>query len=172
MMVKKAQAALEYLTTYGWALLALLAIIASLSYFGFNDIQNEIPSSCVFGSDFACNSYVGVDNGSFGFALKNMQRTTINVTGVKCSWYDVEWSQSFNPTSIAVGNTGVFYCNSSMAPDSIADSGKVKYDATVYFYYDEAEALPRAQSGTIIVDVVKQGASVVDDYIVQAIPIQ
>ena len=53
-MRKKAQAAMEFLMTYGWAILVVLAAIAALAYFGVLSPDRFLPSKCVFPSGFGC----------------------------------------------------------------------------------------------------------------------
>lgn len=42
-MKKKAQSALEFLTTYGWAFLVILIMIGALAYFGVLDPNRFLP---------------------------------------------------------------------------------------------------------------------------------
>lgn len=51
---RKAQAALEFLTTYGWAFLVILIMIGSLAYFGILNPSKILPSRCNFGPEFEC----------------------------------------------------------------------------------------------------------------------
>lgn len=45
-MFKKAQAAMEFLMTYGWAILVVLAAIGALAYFGVLNPGNMMPAKC------------------------------------------------------------------------------------------------------------------------------
>ena len=45
-MKKKAQAAMEFLMTYGWAILVVLIVIGALAYFGVLNPQNLLPEKC------------------------------------------------------------------------------------------------------------------------------
>ena len=47
-MVKKGQAAMEFLMTYGWAILVVLAAIGALAYFGVLSPQNLLPERTTF----------------------------------------------------------------------------------------------------------------------------
>ena len=49
---KKGQAALEYLMTYGWAILAVVVVLAVLWYLGI--FTPKAPEMCVFDSPFSC----------------------------------------------------------------------------------------------------------------------
>ncbi len=50
MFKKKAQAAMEFLMTYGWAILVVLIVIGALSYFGVLNPANLLPDKCLFGA--------------------------------------------------------------------------------------------------------------------------
>ena len=56
-MNKKAQAALEFLTTYGWAFLVILIMIGTLAYFGILSPGKFLPNRCTFGTEFQCIDY-------------------------------------------------------------------------------------------------------------------
>jgi len=48
--MKKGQAAMEFLMTYGWGILVVLAAIGSLAYFGVLNPAKFFPDSCVIPS--------------------------------------------------------------------------------------------------------------------------
>lgn len=59
--MKKAQSALEFLTTYGWAFMVILIAIGSLAHFGF--LKPTPPSKCMISPEFACHDYkLEIDN--------------------------------------------------------------------------------------------------------------
>jgi hypothetical protein len=53
-MNRKAQAATEFLMTYGWAILVVGVAIAALAYFGVLSPTRFLPSKCTFPSGVAC----------------------------------------------------------------------------------------------------------------------
>ncbi len=57
MINKKSQAALEFLTTYGWAFLVVGVTISALYYFGALDFSKYLPQNCVFPSQFKCADF-------------------------------------------------------------------------------------------------------------------
>ena len=66
----RGQAAMEFLMTYGWALLVVILAIASLSfYFGFGN-NLFVTETCLMGPGFACVDFV-VDEGSITIAVLN-----------------------------------------------------------------------------------------------------
>ncbi|MGE0793365.1 MAG: hypothetical protein AB7V77_04285 [Candidatus Woesearchaeota archaeon] len=54
---RKAQAATEYLITYSWAFVIILAAIGTLTYFDAFNPSKYIPDSCDFGEQLVCVDY-------------------------------------------------------------------------------------------------------------------
>lgn len=54
MMNGKAQAALEFLMTYGWAILVVLVAVGALAYFGVLSPDKFLPAKCILSSGLAC----------------------------------------------------------------------------------------------------------------------
>ena len=53
---KKSQAAMEFLMTYGWAILVVLGAIAALAYFGVLSPEKFLPEKCLMETGFTCIS--------------------------------------------------------------------------------------------------------------------
>ena len=51
---KKAQAALEFIMTYGWAILVVLVAIGALAYFGVLSPDRFLPNKCTLQAGIAC----------------------------------------------------------------------------------------------------------------------
>ncbi|MBR9700628.1 hypothetical protein GOV11_02065 [Candidatus Woesearchaeota archaeon] len=84
--MRRGQAALEFLTTYGWAMLIILTMIGALSYFGIVNPQKLLPSRCLVTTDFSCRDYIldSHDN-TAKIALSQGTGKTIWVTDLKCN---------------------------------------------------------------------------------------
>ncbi|MBT4539467.1 hypothetical protein HOC32_04235 [Candidatus Woesearchaeota archaeon] len=54
---KKGQAAMEFIMTYGWAILVVLVAIGALAYFGVLNPSNFLPSSCTVGPGISCDDF-------------------------------------------------------------------------------------------------------------------
>ncbi|MBI4438966.1 hypothetical protein HY640_03485 [Candidatus Woesearchaeota archaeon] len=80
----KAQAALEFLMTYGWAILIVLGAISALAYFGVLNPDRVLPEQCTFPAGFTCIDTAVVDssNNRFDFAIRNNQGFRVNITGI------------------------------------------------------------------------------------------
>ena len=53
-MRKKGQAAMEFLMTYGWAILVVLIAISALAYFGVLNPSKFLPETCVLVPGLSC----------------------------------------------------------------------------------------------------------------------
>ena len=56
MSSRSGQAAMEFLMTYGWAILVVLAAIAALAYFGVLSPEKFLPQKCLMETGFNCIS--------------------------------------------------------------------------------------------------------------------
>ena len=77
---KKGQAAMEFLMTYGWAILAAVIVIGALgSYFYFNNSQQDMAtiSGGMFYAEASRIASAGVQLG-----IKNSQSIDVNITGI------------------------------------------------------------------------------------------
>ena len=52
--MRRGQAALEFLTTYGWAFMVILVAIGALSYLGVTNPDRFIPERCVSSQGISC----------------------------------------------------------------------------------------------------------------------
>jgi hypothetical protein len=67
MKYTRGQAALEFLTTYGWAFLVILVMIGALAYFGVISPNKFLPERCTFQQEVTCKDYRV--NGTSGSAM-------------------------------------------------------------------------------------------------------
>ncbi len=54
-MEKRGQAAMEFLMTYGWAILAAIIAIGALAYFGVFSPGRYTPETCILSAPFGCS---------------------------------------------------------------------------------------------------------------------
>lgn len=53
-MRRKSQIALEFLMTYGWAILIVMVALGALAYFGVLNPSRVLPERCIFGNGLNC----------------------------------------------------------------------------------------------------------------------
>ena len=79
----KSQAALEFLTTYGWALLVIVLMIGALAYFGILSPSKILPNRCNFGAELLCLDYqISATANTFRLRLKNGAGEAISVSAI------------------------------------------------------------------------------------------
>ena len=144
-MNKKAQAAMEFLMTYGWAILVVLAAIAALAYFGVLNPERFLPNKCTLPSGIACLDFTVEDTGaiqvavqnSLGFEMRDMQAT---LTTLNCS------SQTVNLTNGGKVTFAFTGCD-------IGQSGS-KVNAVLNVGYTNADTgLVHTAAGTLVAQV-------------------
>jgi hypothetical protein len=93
MRTMKGQAAMEYIMTYGWALVALIAVIAAITATGAFNPSYLISEECTLQPDLACNGHVLYAEGdkvTLQFRVNNGLGYDIEVTGVTVTTSDQE----------------------------------------------------------------------------------
>ncbi len=96
---KRGQAGLEYLVTYGWAILAIVIIAGVLWYFGiFNPSKFSEERQCGGGAAFQCLDYRVNTSGTLTIVLGNKAGGSVsgvNITSGACG------ACSCSPASVA-----------------------------------------------------------------------
>ncbi|VVC04447.1 Uncharacterised protein [Candidatus Burarchaeum australiense] len=82
-MVKKGQAAMEYLMTYGWAILVIVIVLAALLYLGVFNVGSRTPEQCNFQVGILCTS-AKVTTTTTSLTLRNGLGQRMNVCSILC----------------------------------------------------------------------------------------
>jgi len=79
--MRKGQAAMEFLMTYGWAILVVIVAVGALAYFGVLNPSKLLPEKCSFpaGMDCVGKASISATNG-ITFVLANNNGADINLT--------------------------------------------------------------------------------------------
>ena len=93
----RGQSAIEYLTTYGWAVLILLVVIAALFWLGVINPKSVLQSSCLLPADMSCRAYIINTEGYVAIDLGQATGHPINITHFRCT-------AARNPTPNALSN--------------------------------------------------------------------
>ena len=104
---KKGQASMEFLMTYGWAILAAVLAISVLAYYGVFSPGNAMPDICTINAPLGCSdSQVSAADGA-SIVLRNGAGKSITVS------------------SFAIGG-----CDTNTSSVTIADGATQRYDLT------------------------------------------
>jgi hypothetical protein len=153
--MRKGQAAMEFLMTYGWAILVVLAAIGALAYFGVLSPDKFLPDKCTANPPFACTEYK-LNSTSVYFKLQNSAGTDVNVSAITLSCdggtNNVAASTGAN-VIILNGNAAPMTWNGPIAGCNALSTGnkfKATYDIT---YIKSGESVSHTGSGSIQVRV-------------------
>ena len=159
MLSKKTQAALEFLMTYGWAILVVLVSIMVLSYFGVLSPDKFFPDKCILPTGIACLDY-SVESFRTILVLQNVKGEAITISQVVVSADDQECFENQNITLNNDEKTvyTITQCNNGEAGQ--------KFDGTINVTFTLEGKLSHTITGTINTKVV-QGISISSQNICQ-----
>ena len=76
----KGQSAIEYLTTYMWAILIISIVLSALYYLGVFNPANFVPTFCLAQGGFNCQNPVLATNGNLTFSITQVTNPVISNT--------------------------------------------------------------------------------------------
>ena len=80
--MKKAQAAMEFLMTYGWAILVVMVVIGSLAYFGILNPSILLPEKCTLQMGLYCKNHLLTQDNKVFLNLENGMGKGIIITEI------------------------------------------------------------------------------------------
>jgi hypothetical protein len=144
-MYKKGQAAMEFLMTYGWAILVVLAAIGALAYFGVLSPDRFLPEKCTLPAGIACLDFrytgtaieMAIQNGA-GF---DMTGISVAVNGTGC-----DASDATTAPTLTNGQQATYSVTCSPS------SGKFK-GAVTFAYTNQETGMAHSKVGEVIVKI-------------------
>ena len=85
---RKSQAAMEFLMTYGWAILVVLVAIGALAYFGVLSPDRFLPAKCQLPAGIACTDFKVSSSSGVTIVLRNglgFDATGVNIGVSGCT---------------------------------------------------------------------------------------
>lgn len=154
--MRKGQAAMEFLMTYGWALLIVLVVIGALAYFGLLNPDRFLPDKAELSPEIVVRSVaanasavVFVLSNSAGRALYNFNLTIPQCTGGTA--FTVSSNSYVNDAVFPDGETQKLIVNCT---HSFANNTKFKSDVYVnYTTKTNRETIPHSKVGVVRVRV-------------------
>ncbi len=107
---RKGQAAIEYLTTYGWAMIAAAIVIGAMYLVFFPNPQHLVPDSCTFTEDFICEEFQVTSDGLVNMSLRNMAGAQVTVEGVECVFEGQSYEEDLSVV-ISSGGREFVHCD-------------------------------------------------------------
>ncbi len=79
----RGQAAIEYLSTYGWAILTLTIVFGVLVASGI--LSQKAPSICIINNQFICSNANLKVGGTISMSITQITGVSIGITGMACA---------------------------------------------------------------------------------------
>ena len=141
-MSKRGQAAMEFLMTYGWAILAAVIVIGVLAYFGVFSPKTYVPNQCTLSAPLGCNAGIAGPTG-VTLEIRNGAGESLNVASVGVSGCGTEDNGGVGWT---VADTDL---QTVIVPCTLTAGEKFQGDITVT-YTKSGSALSLTSSGRIV----------------------
>jgi hypothetical protein len=150
MMNKKGQAAMEFLMTYGWAILVVLVAIGALAYFGVLNPGNYLPSSCTIAPGIGCDDFK-ITTTDAQLLLRNgfgedLTAVTISVSGCTAST-EADGDDAWNDGAVLGGTDGI-----TLTSCSNGASG-ARFKSAVQVNYTGSSGLTHSVTGDVTSEV-------------------
>lgn len=128
--MKKGQAAMEFLMTYGWAILVVLIAIGALAYFGVLSPERFLPEKCVVstGSGLFCEDY-SASGTTVTLRIKNILTESVTVSNIALTVTGETCAPMTTSTPISADN----YTDFDITCSTLASGDKVKGDIAISF---------------------------------------
>ncbi len=111
-MKSRSQSAMEYLMTYGWAILIIVVVLAALDMLGVFNPSAFSKTFCVFENGLNCESAILYTNGTLNVNLEQYTNSVINITSINCNTNSSDFSNSITPNVIlSIGDNYSFSVN-------------------------------------------------------------
>ncbi|MCD4759655.1 hypothetical protein K8R33_02115 [archaeon] len=136
MREKKGQAAMEFLMTYGWAILVVLIAIGALAYFGVLNPSKFLPESCTIGPGIGCDDFKIVEDGTTTLLIRNGMGEGLTAVTVTLE------AACTGSVTIADGAQETYTCAGT------AGTAGDKYKQDISFAYTAGD-LPHSKTGTL-----------------------
>jgi len=133
-MEKRGQASMEFLMTYGWAILAAVIAVGVLAYYGVFNQSSAMPNTCLISAPLGCDEHL------------------VNDTGVRVIVRNGAGS------GVTISNITVSGCGSDTSGISISDAST----SDIFIACDSATTVGEKFSGDITVTYTRAGKTIAE----------
>jgi hypothetical protein len=153
------QSAIEYLSTYGWAIVILAVALSVLYALGVINPSTYAPHQCILSSGFTCLAYT---MNSMGILRLNLQQSTpdpINITALACTQNGIVSNlPNYLPSNqiyMTVGSNALLFvqCVTSAGGPFASKIGGSFSGTIVVNYTDELTKLPGIAYGKVALPI-------------------
>ncbi len=148
------QSAMEYLMTYGWALLILAVALGALYMAGVLNPNTYAVQECTISSGFSCLSYTLTTSGVLQINLQQSTPDPITVTAVACAQNANTGNYLATSQYLPVGSNATFAVQCYSSTGGFASSVGGVFSGTITVNYtDQLTKLPGTAVGRLVAKV-------------------
>lgn len=151
MRYKKGQAAIEFLTTYSWAILIIFLSIGALTYFDIFNTSRFISERCETGAQIKCVEAELKENGEFRIRLSNNFPVDIRIHYIELGPLgsaSERTSYTGDERQISISEVKTF---DAPLAGSFSTSTREQLAITIAFSRDEDDATQYEVKGNVVV---------------------
>jgi len=139
-MKLRGQSAMEFLMTYGWAILVMVIVIGVLFYVGVFNPGTAAPSACTLGAGFSCYSYIVYPgNGTLTLEVGQATGNAVTITGVACDARTTAGNWTSMSRTVQTGKHYVIGGIPCYKSTGIRPGAGEFYSGTIFLNYTDAE---------------------------------
>ncbi|MEM0149607.1 MAG: hypothetical protein QXW10_01785 [Candidatus Micrarchaeaceae archaeon] len=150
----RSQSAMEYLMTYGWAILILGIVLAAIWALGLFSPSTFVSSQCIMPAEFSCLSAVLSQGGSLFINIEQSTTSPILITGIGCNSNATYQGMVAEDVTLPIASNTTFtlQCYTGTAPFS-GTVGSLYHGYLMINYTDIQTGFPKLATGTLILKV-------------------
>lgn len=131
--MKKSQVAMEFLMTYGWAIMVLLIAIGAITYFGITDPSSLTADRCLSGPGFNCDNHIIFENSTI-LNIRNIEGYPITILTNETVAFDeneniissVCFVEDESVNNVSVNNRDIFQIRCDFQGNILSEGRKEK----------------------------------------------
>ncbi|MBI3034458.1 hypothetical protein HYY72_04830 [Candidatus Woesearchaeota archaeon] len=158
---RKGQAAMEFLMTYGWAILVVLVVIGALAYFGVLSPDSLLPGKCTLPVGFSCSDY-SITEHSIMLKIQNNAGRDILIQNINIT-SDALANPCNNPFSTTLKNSDITSFLVVGCPPANTGRDKSRYRVVITYQYTDSNVQHTAY-GELLGKRESSTPSVSDDF--------
>ncbi|BCS91116.1 MAG: hypothetical protein ARM1_0573 [Candidatus Micrarchaeota archaeon] len=161
---KKQQASVDFLTTYGWAILVIAAVLILLIYLNVFNSSTFVSNTCIGENDLYCNSADINTTGKVLVGITSELQYPINITAVACSnnpndlvFHNLTQQITVEPSQEVELSTNCLYNGANFT----GTTGTVFSGYVAIKYYDTINDFPGGAALSVTLHTVNQQITVI-----------
>jgi len=154
-MNRKGQAALEFLMTYGWAILVVLVVIGALAYFGVLNPDSLVPDKCTLTTGISCDDHMITGGlagaGKIDLSLGNGQGRQIRILNITAKTSDGFTNCTVPSPNTILKNGASAVFNLAGNDCNVSQSGrKPRFNINVTYQFTDGASFTHVSSGELL----------------------